>query len=101
MVPPFPVPAKRQVVAEALLDPRSNLETCALILALYQYQWETANPDWALRRRPDILATLFQIGFARSKPHGAPRSNEFGTRVREVSEQRWIIDLFPGVTQRL
>ena len=98
MIPPFPAPAARQVVAKALLNPRTNLETCALILALYQHQWESANPDWGLRRRPDILATLYQIGFARSKPHAAPRSNEFGTRVREVSEQPWIIELFPGAT---
>lgn len=93
MASPVPVPAERRIVAGALLDARTNLETCALILALYQNQWEAANPDWSIRRRPDILATLYQIGFARSKPHGAPRSNAFGSRVREVYEQPWLGEL--------
>jgi hypothetical protein len=92
--PPFPVPTDRHVIVEALLDARTNIETCALILGLYQRQWEQANPAWSLRGRPDILATLHQIGFARSKPHGAPRSNAFGSRVRAVVEQPWLADLF-------
>jgi hypothetical protein len=91
--PPIPVPAERHIVANALLDARTNLATCALILALYQNQWEAANRDWSLRGRPDILATLYQIGFARSKPHGAPRSNTFGIRVRQVYEQPWLSEL--------
>jgi hypothetical protein len=76
-----------------LLNAETNLETCALILALYQKQWEAANRDWSIRARPDILATLYQIGFARSKPHAAPRSNAFGKRVREVYEQPWLNEL--------
>jgi hypothetical protein len=90
---PLPVPAARHNVASALLDDRSNLAMCALILSLYQNQWEAANPEWSLRSRPDILATLYQIGFARSKPHGAPRSNEFGIRVAQVYEQPWLMQL--------
>ena len=87
---PIPVPATRRSVALMLLDPESNLNTCALILALYQKQWEATNPDWSILERPEILATLYQIGFERSKPHGAPRSNAFGTRVRQVYEQPWL-----------
>jgi hypothetical protein len=94
MVSPIPVPAERRAVAGMLLNAESNLETCALILALYQKQWEATNRDWSIRERPDILATLYQIGFARSKPHGAPRSNAFGSRVREVYEQPWLGELF-------
>ncbi len=90
---PIPFPADRQVVAEALLDASSNLATCALILSLYQRQWEAASKNWSIRARPDILATLYQIGFARSKPHRAPRSNAFGRRVREVYEQPWLSEL--------
>ena len=93
LAPPVPVPASRHAFANALLDARSNVEMCALILALYQNQWEAANPDWSIRDRPDVLATLYQIGFARSKPHGAPRSNVFGSRVRQVSEQPWLAAL--------
>ncbi len=90
---PIPVPAERRAVARMLLDAESNLETCALILALYRNQWEATNRDWSIRERPDILATLYQIGFARSKPHGAPRSNAFGSRVRQVYEQPWLGEL--------
>ncbi len=95
---PIPVPAARQTVANVLLDAQSNLEICALILALYRNQWEATNRDWSLRERPDVLATLYQIGFARSKPHGAPRSNAFGSRVGEVYEQPWLGELF-GTTR--
>lgn len=93
VIPPIPIPAERHIVANTLLDAQSNLATCALILALYQHQWEATNRDWSLRSRPDILATLYQIGFARSKPHGAPRSNAFGSRVRQVYEQPWLGEL--------
>jgi hypothetical protein len=87
---PLPVPAARHVAASALLDDRTNLDMCALILALYQHQWESSNPAWSLRDRPEILATLYQLGFARSRPHAAPRSNAFGNRVREVLGERWL-----------
>lgn len=93
-VSPLPVPAERREVAKSLLNEKANLETCALILALYQKQWELTNPAWSIRTRPDILATLYQIGFSRSKPHGAPRSNAFGDRVRQVYEQPWLAELF-------
>ncbi|MBM3788026.1 MAG: hypothetical protein FJW30_27080 [Acidobacteria bacterium] len=91
--PPIPVYAKREEVVAALHRPEKNLETCAFLLALYQRQWENANPAWSIRGRPEILATLYQIGFARSKPHGAPRSNAFGDRVREAYNQPWIGDV--------
>ncbi len=93
VIAPIPVPAERHVVTDALLDSQSNLETCALILALYQNQWEATNRDWSIRGRPDILATLYQLGFARSKPHGAPQSNAFGSRVRHVYEQPWLSEV--------
>ncbi|MFN0110287.1 MAG: hypothetical protein ACKVZH_15635 [Blastocatellia bacterium] len=90
---PLPVPSDQRTAAQMLVNAEANLETCALILALYQKQWEAANRDWSIRARPDILATLYQIGFARSKPHAAPNSNAFGTRVREVYEQAWLGEL--------
>jgi hypothetical protein len=77
-----------------LLQAQGNLETCALILSLYQRQWEAANAAWSLRQRPEILATLYQIGFARSKPHAAPRANAFGARVRAVHDEPWLRELF-------
>ncbi len=91
---PIPVPTERREVGRLLLNAEANLQTCALILALYQKQWEATDPDWSIRERPDILATLYQIGFARSNPHGAPQSNAFGARVRQVSEQPWLREMF-------
>jgi hypothetical protein len=96
---PFPVPAERSTVVAALLDARSNIATCAMILALYQHQWEVANRDFSLRDRPEILATLYQIGFAHSRPHGAPRSNAFGRRVREVFDEPWLGELVGAVSR--
>ncbi len=98
-ISPIAVPAERHEVASALLSDRTNLRMCALLLFLYRKQWETANEAWSLRGRPDILATLYQIGFARSRPHGAPRSNAFGDRVRQVYEQPWIRELLEGVSR--
>lgn len=89
---PIDVPATRHDVVRALLAPQTNLETCALILSLYQRQWEAANREWTVRNRPDVLATLYQIGFARSKPHAAPRANAFGARVRAVLNESWLED---------
>jgi hypothetical protein len=91
---PIGVPASRQEVVRTLLQAQGNLETCALILSLYQRQWEAANAAWSLRQRPEILATLYQIGFARSKPHAAPRANAFGARVRAVHDEPWLRELF-------
>jgi hypothetical protein len=91
---PLPVPATRTSVADVLLDDGRNIEMAALILALYQQQWEAMNPAWGIRERPEILATLYQIGFARSKPHAQPQPSAFGRRVREVSEQPWLTELF-------
>lgn len=93
LVPPIPVYASREEIVASLYAPELNLEICAFLLALYQRQWEMADPAWSIRRRPDILATLYQIGFGKSKPHAVPRSNAFGARVREVYEKRWLGEL--------
>lgn len=95
-ISPIAVPTPRHAVAGALLDPARNLAVCSLILALYQNQWEGTNPEWSIRERPEILATLYQIGFSKSKPHAAPRSNEFGTRVRQVYDEPWLGALMPA-----
>jgi hypothetical protein len=97
--PPFKVPATKPSVTAALLDDRWNIEASALILALYQWQWESADPSWSIRTRPDILATLYQIGFERSRPHESPVSNRFGTRVLEIYNSPWVRAAFPSTDQ--
>ncbi len=92
--PVSPVPVNKQQVVSALLRDESNVAFAAFILALYQRQWRDANPAWDISGRPEILATLYQIGFARSHPHGAPRSNAFGDRVAQVYRQDWLLERF-------
>ena len=97
---PFRGPLPKTQVVEALFDDRRNIEMCALILALYAAQWEAAEPAWAIRHRPEILATLFQIGFEKSWPKADPHPNRFGERVAEVYRSRFIQGLFgPGTGQ--
>jgi hypothetical protein len=85
-------------VVAALLDDRRNIEASALILALCQMQWEGADPAWSIRNRPDILATLYQIGFERSRPHASPQANGFGRRVLEVYDSDWAREMFPRIS---
>ena len=90
--PPFEGGASKPAVVAALLDDRRNIHASALILALYQRQWAAANPAWSIRHRPDVLATLYQIGFERSRPHGQPLSNRFGDRVLMAAHLPWLAD---------
>jgi hypothetical protein len=81
-------------VVKALLDDRDNLRMCALILAVYQAQWETAPGAARIGARPDILATLFQIGFERSHPKSSPQSNAFGRQVQQTHNLLWLREAF-------
>lgn len=92
--PALSVTAGKEEVVRALLDPKRNLELSAFLLNLYATQWEEARPEWSIRTRPDILATLYQIGFQRSHPKPDPRPNEFGTRVSEVFNEPWMREHF-------
>jgi hypothetical protein len=77
-----------------LLDDRDNLRSCALILALYQIQWQTDPRGSTIQHRPDILATLFQIGFERSHPKASPQSNAFGRLVQQAHDRAWVQEAF-------
>jgi hypothetical protein len=94
--PGTPVPLNKREIVSALLQDEQNIAFAALILSLYQAQWRSARPDWDIASRPEILATLYQIGFARSQPHGSPRSNAFGARVAAVATESWLRDPFDG-----
>ncbi len=91
-----PLESKTRIV-DALFDDGRSVEMCALILALYTVQWESANPAWSLRERPEIVATLYQLGFEKSHPKAHPVAIPFGWRVREVSESAWMREHFPPV----
>jgi hypothetical protein len=94
--PAMPVPLDKPQVVAALMGDDSNVAFAGLILALYREQWKSARAEWDISSRPDVLATLYQIGFERSKPHGAPRSNAFGQRVADVSREPWLQRRFDG-----
>ncbi len=88
--PVVPVPINKSEVVSALMRDGENVAFAGLILALYQEQWRSARAEWDISSRPDVLATLYQIGFHKSKPHAAPQSNSFGRRVAEVSREGWL-----------
>lgn len=97
---PFQGLLAKPKVVEALFDDRRNIEMCALILALYAAQWEAADPAWSIRGRPEILATLYQLGFEKSWPKPDPRPNRFGEPVREVYRSGFILRHFGSGTAR-
>jgi len=76
-------------VVSELLTPEKSIEYCAYILSLYALQWEDQNPVWSIRERPEILASLYQIGFEKSHPKATPKANTFGKRVKQVYESEW------------
>lgn len=87
------MPGKREVV-EALKSSDGNLAAAAFLLDLVASQWEAANPDWSIRRRPDIMATPFQLGFERSVPKADPIANDFGARVQRAFTEPWMVATF-------
>lgn len=87
------LPAKEAVVA-GLLRPSTNIELCALVLATHAAKWEAQNPAWSPRSRPEILATLYSIGFERSHPNPDPRPNDFGVRVAARMKEPWLRETF-------
>lgn len=82
--------SQKATVVQALLTPEKNIEACAFLLDLYATQWEAANPAWSIRDRPEILATLFQIGFQHSHPKADPRPNAFGAVVADAMREPWL-----------
>src|SRR4029079_9306635 len=89
------MPSKAEIVGQ-LFDDRANLEMCGLILALDAAHWETANPAWSIRDRPEILATLYQLGFERSHPKANPRAMAFRDAVRARHDSAWMREPFPA-----
>jgi hypothetical protein len=91
---PFVLPLKKPQVVAQLLTDDGSLAVAAFLLALYERQWRAVYPNLDLAQRPEITATLYQLGFARSRPHDAPRANQFGEAVGEVFRSPWIEEHF-------
>ena len=76
-----------------LLDPETNLALAAAILRFYQAHWN--ENGFPIDDRPEILATLYNIGYARSFPKAEPRANDFGKRVLRFMDSKQCHTLFP------
>ncbi len=63
---------------------QSDIIAGALMLVLLREQWRVAG--YPIDDRPEILATLYQIGFENSHPKPDPKANKFGLRVKEFME---------------
>lgn len=87
---PFPTPLQKPQIVTQLFTDEGSLAVAAFLLALYEAQWRSVYPHVDLASSPEITATLYQIGFARSRPHGAPRANAFGEEVGRVVRGAWI-----------
>ena len=63
------------------------------MLALLEAQWKAAG--FPIDDRPEILATLYNLGYERSRPHANPKSNDFGRRVDAFMKSADALALFP------
>ena len=61
---------------KALEDPLTNIRYAAAYLKYYQDIWESVYPD--ISSRPDILASLFNLGHIQTSPNSSPEPNGFG-----------------------
>jgi len=94
--PPVASGVGKAAVVQALLDPGTNLEFAGFLLATYATQWELTPGAATIRYRPEILATLYQVGFGRSHPKADPRPNSFGKDVGAAAGLDWVREAFPS-----
>ncbi|MBS2025795.1 MAG: hypothetical protein JST92_25625 [Deltaproteobacteria bacterium] len=81
-------------VFDVLLDDRQNVHAAGLVLEMYAQQWRAVAPQFAIDRRPDILATLYQIGAEHSHPKADPEANQFGRDVVAAMQEPWLQKAF-------
>ncbi|MEN6626448.1 MAG: hypothetical protein ABFD69_09495 [Candidatus Sumerlaeia bacterium] len=79
-----------------LKDPKTNLAVAVFMLHLLGDQWSKAGRP--IDDRPEILATLYNIGFERSRPKADPRPNDFGRRVKAFMDSPDCNELFESAT---
>jgi hypothetical protein len=76
-----------------LLEPENSLALAALMLAILDEQWRVAGHP--IHDRPEILATLYNLGYERSEPKPDPQPNDFGRRVAAFMQTDQCRRLFP------
>ena len=91
---PFTKFPSRVDLVKSLGSEEGSIRFCAFILGLYRIQWSNVPSAIPLQARPDILATLYQIGFERSLPKPNPSPSSFGIKVSNVLSEKWISAMF-------
>jgi hypothetical protein len=91
---PFSEFPNRFQLVESLNSEEGSIRFCAFILGLYRIHWASNPGAVALEARPDILATLYQIGFERSSPKPNPEPSRFGKAVSRVLREEWMTATF-------
>ncbi|MCE5229172.1 hypothetical protein LLG95_06200 [bacterium] len=76
--------ANREGHERDLLTLTGNLEIATMIIVDFRHQWRRA--EFPIDHRPEILATLFNIGRDHSHPKADPKPNDFGLRVKKFME---------------
>ncbi|MDO5403043.1 MAG: DUF1402 family protein, partial [Eubacteriales bacterium] len=71
----------RQEREERLIDERTNVFYVAAYIKIIIDTWKVEFPTIA--ERPDILASLYNVGHDFHKPHSNPGPNPFGEFVQE------------------
>jgi len=71
------IPLNRFNSEEILDDEQKAIKAIGVILAQFQKQWKEDSNGIDISNRPDILATLFNIGFKKSIPKKNPQSGGF------------------------
>ena len=82
-----------------LLNPRNNLIAAATILSVLDEDWQEAG--FPLLDQPEILATLYNLGFGKSHPKADPEPNDFGERVANFMATEYCQRLFKVDTLEL
>lgn len=83
----------RSIPNDKLRVPLHNITLAATEIHLLRSQWRDAGRP--IDSRPEILATLYNLGFDLSKPKPDPRPNDFGRRVKAFMESADCARLFP------
>jgi hypothetical protein len=81
-------------VVHALLVPERNLHLAAFVLDMLATDWDVHASGVHIRSRPDLLATVYQFGFDRSRPHPDPQPSDFGREVQAAYDDHWIAEHF-------
>lgn len=60
-------------------DPSHSIALASMMLVTFREHWEESG--FPISDKPEILATLYNIGYERSFPKAHPKANDFGRRV--------------------